>query len=58
VSTVDLLHDDARHTYGGPGVAEGKESVSDPKDSARRIDSDAGQNSPYATVRHKRCEKK
>jgi hypothetical protein len=34
------------------------ESACNPKDSARRTDSDAGQNSPCATDRHKWCEKK
>jgi hypothetical protein len=42
---------------GGPGVAQGMESVSDPKDSARRTDSDRT-NSPCATDRQKQCEKK
>jgi hypothetical protein len=41
VATIYLLCDDAGHTDGGPGVARGMESGSDPKDSARRTNLEA-----------------
>jgi hypothetical protein len=58
VATTKLLHHDAGHTDGGPRVALGMESAHNPKDNAKRIDSNAGLNSPYAADRQNRCEEK
>jgi hypothetical protein len=58
VATIELLCDDAGHIDGGLGVARGMESASDPKGSAKRTDSNVGQNSPCAVDRHKRCKQK
>jgi len=58
VDTFEILHDSIGYTYGGPRVAQGMESSSDPKDSARRTDLDVGQKSPCETDRKKQCEKK
>jgi hypothetical protein len=41
VATTELLCDDAGYTYGVLGVAQGMEISCNPKDSSKRIDSDA-----------------
>jgi hypothetical protein len=53
VDIVEVLRNNARYPDGSPGMVQGVESDNNPKDSARSMNEDVGQNSPCATNRQK-----